>query len=89
MSYSDFKEQKSFNFRTAFLSGFSVEAADNLSNPLIESTAFRKNIFEEQPVKSGIYRTGKSSFERAGHSSDLFGSRNPKIKLFSTPEINA
>jgi hypothetical protein len=45
MSYSDFKEQKCFNFRAVGFSGFSVEAADNLSNTLIESTAFLKKSF--------------------------------------------
>jgi hypothetical protein len=40
MSYSDFKEQKCFNIRADGFSGFPVEAADNLSNPLMQSTAF-------------------------------------------------
>jgi hypothetical protein len=45
MSYSDFKEQKGFNFRAGCFSGFSVEATGNLSNTLIESTAFLKKSF--------------------------------------------
>jgi len=45
MSYSDFKEQKCSNLRADGFSGFSVEAADNLSNTLIESTAFFKKSF--------------------------------------------
>jgi hypothetical protein len=40
MSHSVFKEQKCLNFRTVVSSGFSVEAADNLSNSLMMSTRF-------------------------------------------------
>jgi hypothetical protein len=40
MSHSVFKEQKCLNFRTVVSSGFSVEAADNLSNSLMMSIRF-------------------------------------------------
>jgi hypothetical protein len=45
MSYSDFKEQKMLQLLAGCFSGFSVEAADNLSNSLSESTAFCKKVF--------------------------------------------
>jgi hypothetical protein len=43
MSYSDFKEQK-LQLIGAADSVFSVEAADNLSDSLSQSTAFRKKV---------------------------------------------
>ena len=52
MSYSVFKDQKSFNVKPALISGFLAEAADNLANSLRESTAFSKKVFQEQLFES-------------------------------------
>jgi hypothetical protein len=45
MSHSVFKEQKSFNLQADFQAGFSVEAADNIPDLLVLSTAFLKKRF--------------------------------------------
>ena len=67
MSHSVFKEQKCFNFGTTCFSGFSVEAADNLSNPLNESTAFFKKSFLSLPARNsrppkatGLFQTRRA-----------------------------
>jgi hypothetical protein len=64
MSHSVFKEQKCFNFHAVCFSGFCVEAADNLSNSLNESTAFFKKSFlslpgrnERSPKATALFQT--------------------------------
>jgi hypothetical protein len=63
MSYSDFKEQKGFNFPPACFSGFSVEAAENVSNPLMQSTAFLKKSFSRTSAGFDVRRTAVHLFQ--------------------------
>jgi hypothetical protein len=77
MSHSVFKEQKCFNFRNAYFSVFPVEAADNLSNSLNESTAFLKKVFKEQSPKSATAQGNWFISYEAGDSSAMLYSRNP------------
>jgi hypothetical protein len=82
MSYSDFKEQKGFNFRPAFFSGVSVEAADNLSDTLTESTAFFQKSFPRTFAQLNTHQKVPVCFEQAGYSRDSNESRNPKVQVF-------
>jgi len=85
MSHSVFKEQKCFNFHSAIFSGFPVEAADNLSNSLIESTAFFKKKFSNiNCLNLASAQSARFVSNKAGHSSDHKQSRNPQVQLFFT-----
>jgi hypothetical protein len=63
-------------------SGISVEAADNLSDSLIESTAFFKKSYLRTFTKNRAALRRARLFERAGDSRDSNESCNPKVQLF-------
>jgi len=78
-----FQRTKMLQLSDTANSGFSVEAADNLSNSLIESTAFLKKKFFKNICRNRVQSEDSQLVSsKAGHSIDPNESCNPNVQLF-------
>jgi hypothetical protein len=87
MSHSDFKEQKTSTEAPTLITGFSVEATDNLSKKMSRSTAIQ-NFFSKEQSRPVFSLSKEFVFYRskAGYSTLRKKTRNRKLHFFLMTE---